>query len=136
MIEVSTTVNAPLSKVWSSWTDASHIIHWNFASDDWTCPRATNPLKIGATFNWRMEAKDQSMGFDFKGTYTDIQEEALIVYELEDGRRVEISFTEEVEGKVLIKESFEAEGSHSDELQSQGWQAILGNFKKYVESLS
>ena len=66
MIEVRTTVHAPLSKVCLCWTDASHIIHWNFASDDWTCPKASNPLEAGATFNWRMEAKDQSMGFDFK----------------------------------------------------------------------
>jgi hypothetical protein len=35
---------------------------------------------------------------------------------------------------VKIVESFEAEGTNSDEQQRAGWQAILDNFKKYVES--
>jgi hypothetical protein len=34
-----------------------------------------------------------------------------------------------------VVETFEAESENSVELQRQGWQAILDNFKKYVESL-
>jgi uncharacterized protein YndB with AHSA1/START domain len=34
-----------------------------------------------------------------------------------------------------ISESFEAEGTHSDELQRTGWQAILDNFKRYAEKV-
>ena len=48
---------------------------------------------------------------------------------------VEIHF--EQNGKeVTVKETFEAEGTNSDELQRNGWQAILSNFKRYVESIN
>jgi hypothetical protein len=50
-----------------------------------------------------------------------------------DGRKVEINFVTE-DNKVKLTESFEAEGTNTDEQQRLGWQAILGNFKKYVEA--
>lgn len=133
MITVEIYIQSSIDNVWSKWTSEDHIIHWNFASDDWCCPSAENDLKPGGKFNWRMEAKDKSMGFDFKGTYQDVVEPTLIRYSVEDGRKVDITFSEEA-GGVRIKESFEAEGTHSDEMQRTGWQAILGNFKAYVES--
>jgi hypothetical protein len=34
---------------------------------------------------------------------------------------------------VVVTEIFEAEGQNPVELQRQGWQAILDNFKKYCE---
>jgi uncharacterized protein YndB with AHSA1/START domain len=80
-----------------------------------------------------MEAKDGSMGFDFTGIYDQIKENELIRYTLADERKVEIRFTEK-DDVVKLSESFEAEGTHSDEMQRQGWQSILDNFKKYVES--
>jgi hypothetical protein len=36
---------------------------------------------------------------------------------------------------TFIEERFEAENMNSRELQLSGWQAILNNFKKYIESL-
>lgn len=33
-----------------------------------------------------------------------------------------------------IKTEFEAEGENPVEMQQAGWQAILDNFKKYVEA--
>jgi len=132
-ITVQTTVQAGIDKVWKYWTQAEHITHWNFASDDWCCPSATNDLRPNGKFNWRMEAKDGSMGFDFTGTYDRIIEKELITYKIEDGRTVEIHF-EQKGNEVILKETFEAEGTNSDELQRTGWQAILGNFKRYVES--
>ena len=132
MITVETTVNAPISKVWEYWTKPKHIINWNFASNDWHCPRASNDLKSGGEFNWRMEAKDGSMGFDFTGIYDQINENELITYKMSDGRKVEIKFST-IDGEVKLSESFEAEGTNSDEMQRLGWQSILENFKKYVE---
>lgn len=134
MIDIEITVNAPIQKVWDCWTQPKHITQWNFASDEWCCPKANNELVEGSKFSWRMEAKDGSMGFDFIGTYTDIQPIKSIKYSIEDGRSVIISF-EEVNGGVRVQESFEAEGTNSDEMQRAGWQAILINFKKHVESL-
>lgn len=134
MITVEISINAPLNTVWECWTHPEHIIHWNFASDEWCCPSATNDVQPGGSFNWRMEAKDGSVGFDFYGTYERVEVGKSIAYKMGDDRHAHIRFQEEAEG-VRLTESFEAEGSHSNEQQRQGWQAILGNFKSYVESL-
>lgn len=133
IITVSTTVNAPVQKVWECWTKPEHIVNWNNASADWCTPRAENDLRKGGRFSYRMEACDGSMGFDFTGEYTDVEPYREIAYLLEDGRKVRILFTEE-SGSTGITESFEAEGMHSAELQRSGWQAIVDNFKQYVES--
>ena len=129
-ITVSTLIPKQLLYVWDCWTKAEHIIHWNFASEDWHCPSATNDLFVEGRFNWRMEAKDGSFGFDFTGHYTNIVKHQLIEYRLDDDRFVSVQFIERTEGIELV-ETFEAETVNSIELQTMGWQAILDNFKKY-----
>ena len=133
IITVSTKINAPEEKVWEYWTHPMHIIHWNYASDDWHTTMAQNNVIVGGKFNCRMEAKDGSFGFDFTGTYTKVERNKLIEETLDDGRKVQISFTKEG-NSTLITESFEAEDTNPLEMQKDGWQAILGNFKKYVEA--
>lgn len=132
MITVETEIDATIDKVWDAWTDPEAITQWNFATDEWCCPSAVNDLKPGGEFVFRMEAKDGSMGFDFTGTYDTIVNKESISYKMSDGRKVEINFIQQ-ENSVKLTEGFEAEGSNSDEQQRLGWQAILGNFKKYVE---
>lgn len=131
-ITVSVEIDAPIDKVWNYWTSPEHIVKWNFASDDWCCPTATNEAKTGGKFNWRMEAKDGSVGFDFFGEYDHVIENERIEYQMGDGRKVEISFREE-DGKIILNETFETEDVNSAEMQRAGWQAILENFKKLVE---
>lgn len=131
-ITVETTVQADLDKVWEVWTKPEHITNWNFASTDWSCPSATNNLQPGGEFNWRMESRDGKYGFDFTGTYDRIVDRELISYKMTDGRAVDIHFSQDG-NEVTVSETFEAEGTHSDEQQRAGWQAILENFKKYVE---
>tara|TARA_B100001109_G_C18857573_1_gene472411 strand:- start:2385 stop:2795 length:411 start_codon:yes stop_codon:yes gene_type:complete len=133
-VTIEVTVNAPIHIVWDAWTNEKHIVNWNFASDDWHCPGAKNPLQVGATFSWRMEAKDGSMGFDFQGVYDKIETNKLLEYHLEDNRKVKVEF-EETDGQVRLLESFETEDQNSAELQKNGWQAILNHFKHYTESL-
>ena len=134
VITVENTVNAPVEKVWDYWTKPEHITNWNFASDDWHSPWAKADLREGGTFSARMEAKDGSMGFDFGGVYDVLRKNELIEYTMGDGRRVKINFTPQGDS-TRVSESFEAEGTHSVELQKNGWQAILDNFKKYTENL-
>ena len=134
-IKVSTSLKASLHTVWEYWTNPIHITNWNFANDDWCCPVAENNLEPNGTFSWRMEAKDGSVGFDFRGIYDQIVEHKLISYKMEDGRNVDIEFIQK-ENEVVVTETFDAEGTHSDEQQRAGWQAILENFKKYVEAES
>lgn len=129
-ITVSTLIPKQVACVWDCWTKPEHIIHWNFASEDWHCPSATNDLFVEGRFSWRMEAKDGSFGFDFTGRYTNIVEHQLIEYRLDDDRFVSVQFIERAEGVELV-ETFEAESENSIELQTMGWQAILDNFKEY-----
>jgi len=133
-ISISVVISASLELVWECWTRPDHIINWNFASDEWHCPDAVNYLREQGHFSWRMEAKDGSAGFDFKGVYQEVQTAEFIAYHLEDARRVTIHF-EETKSGIKLTEAFEALGNESDEMQRKGWLAILGNFKKYVEGL-
>ncbi|MFN8206577.1 MAG: SRPBCC family protein [Bacteroidales bacterium] len=134
-IEVKCLVNSSMEKVWECWTSPGHIIHWNQASDDWWTPYAVNDLRVGGQFSWRMEARDGSMGFDFSGKFLQVEKNHHIQSGLDDGRKSEIFFTEETNG-VLVKEIFDAENTNPLEMQRFGWQAILDNFKKYVEQLN
>jgi uncharacterized protein YndB with AHSA1/START domain len=133
-ITISTFVNLPIEIVWKVWIRPVHIKKWNNASPDWYTPFAKNDLKVGGKFMYRMEARDGSFGFDFEGKYLEVETEKLISYQLEDGRKVWIKFEKEGEG-VQITETFEPEQENSIELQRQGWQAILDNFKRYSEAL-
>jgi uncharacterized protein YndB with AHSA1/START domain len=132
-ITVQTKVNAPIEKVWKYWTSPADIMKWNNASDDWHTPQAENDLRSGGKFNYRMEAKDGSMGFDFWGIYTDVIINSQMDYTLGDGRIVTILFFK-VDNETEIVETFEAEDTNSIEMQQFGWQSILNNFKKYIEN--
>ncbi len=132
-ITVESNVNAPVEKVWEMWSEPKHIVNWNSAIDTWHTPHAENDLRVGGKFLARMEAKDGSMGFDFGGTYDEVVHHKRIAYTMSDGRKVEIDFQPNGSQTKVI-ETFDAETENSIELQRDGWQAILDNFKKYTES--
>jgi len=132
-ITVQTTINAPVEKVWKFWTDPTHIISWNQASDDWHSPTAVNDLREGGKFSYRMEARDGSEGFDFFGEYTRVELHQFIGYTLGDYRKVEIRFMAKGKNTSII-ETFDPEQTNPVELQQSGWQSILDNFRKYVEA--
>jgi uncharacterized protein YndB with AHSA1/START domain len=132
-ITVGAIIKAPIEKVWKYFNEPAHIMKWNSASADWHTTSSQNDLKVGGKFLSRMEAKDGSFGFDFGGIYEKVTENELMEYILGDGRRVIVTFEKKGDGTKLT-ETFEAEGTHSLDQQKEGWQAILNNFKKYVEA--
>ena len=132
-ITVENTVNAPAEKVWKFWTEPEHIVNWNNASDDWHTPHAENDLKVGGKFKSTMAAKDGSFSFDFEGTYSKVEKNKAIEYTMPDGRKVKVAF-EGQGNKTRVIETFDAEGTNPVEMQRDGWQAILDNFKKYTEA--
>jgi len=132
-ITIQSTVGAPVEKVWKFWNEPDHITKWAYAIDTWHTPWSKNDLREGGRFTSRMEAKDGSMGFDFGGTYDEVKTNELISYTMDDGRRVTVKFTGNG-NETRVVESFEAEDQNPIEMQRGGWQAILDNFKKYVES--
>jgi uncharacterized protein YndB with AHSA1/START domain len=133
-ITISTLVNLPIEIVWKVWIKPVHIKNWNNASSDWFTPFVKNSLKVGGKFNYRMEARDGSFGFDFEGTYKKIETEKLIEYVLADERNVSINFEKEGDS-IRVTETFEPEQENSIESQTKGWQSILDNFKSYAEDL-
>ena len=131
-ITINILTNTSIEKVWEFWTKPVHITKWNYASEDWHTPRAENDLKIGGKFLSRMEAKDGSFGFDLEGIYDEVITNEKISYTLLDDRKVTISFLQ-TENGIEITETFEAENENPLELQKNGWQAILNNFKAHIE---
>jgi len=133
-IKVITNVHAPVQKVWESWTTPEHITQWNAATREWHTPKAENDLRVGGALKYRMESKDGSMGFDFEGVYTSVEPYSYMAYTIADGRKVQVHF-KETGNVTAIEEIFEAESTHSLDMQQMGWQAILNNFKDYTEAL-
>lgn len=131
-ITIKALLNADKQKVWNYYTQPEHIIKWNFADASWHCPNATNDLTIGGRYFARMEAKDGSFGFDFEAIYTEIKIGESFSYEF--GGRIATVYLESIDGFTEITVVFDPESDNSIELQRNGWQAILNNFKKYIES--
>jgi uncharacterized protein YndB with AHSA1/START domain len=125
-IIISSLISAPIKKVWDYYTDPAHIIHWNFADPSWHCPYAENDLRVGGRYLARMEAKDNSFGFDFDAKYTEVNPGRDFTYQFGD-RLATVSFME-IDGKTEVTIAFDPETENSIELQRNGWQAILNNF--------
>ena len=130
-ILVKAIVAAPIDKVWDYYTKPERITKWNFADPSWHCPKVSNNLKVGGKYIARMEAKDGSSGFDFEVVYTEVIAQQKLSYQF-DGRNVTIDFiSKQDKTEVIIQ--FDPETENSIELQREGWQAILNNFKKFTE---
>jgi uncharacterized protein YndB with AHSA1/START domain len=141
-ITVSALINSDIDTVWQCLASPSHIQNWNNASPDWHCPKATNELVVGGRFCYNMAARDGSIDFDFAGIFVQVEPPHILEYVLcETGtdplasdRRVRVLIASECDSTV-ITQTFDPENQNSEELQKQGWQSILNNFKRYVESL-
>jgi uncharacterized protein YndB with AHSA1/START domain len=132
-ITVEAFVKASINVVWKLWNAPEDIIWWHNASDDWYMPNAKTDLRPGGKFLIRMEAKDGNAGFDFSGVFNKVKVREFISYTLGDGRKVEINF-KSIGTDTNIVETFEAENQNPIEMQRNGWQSILNNFKNYAEA--
>ena len=131
-ITVESLIKAPIDLVWNTYNNPQDIQQWNTASPEWHTVNSINDLRFGGQFSNRMEAKDGSMGFDFAGTYTEIVPHKKIAYSFGE-RNAEIIFQQKDQA-VLVQISFDPEHEYPLEQQHAGWQAILDNFMRYVES--
>jgi uncharacterized protein YndB with AHSA1/START domain len=133
-ITVEAVVYRDIEIVWNAWVSPEHIVHWLHAEDTWECPKADADVKVGGHFSSTMRAKDNSVSFDFSGVYTAVEEGAHLAYTMdgEDARTVTVDFIPG-DGGVRVIETFEMENENSEEMQREGWQSIMNNFKAYVE---
>ena len=81
----------------------------------------------------RMEAVDGSFGFDFEAVYTEINDGQSFTYEF-GGRLANVYLKSLGETTTEICVTFDTETENPIELQREGWQAILNNFKQYTET--
>ena len=132
-ITVEAAIAADAQKVWEYWTKPEHITQWNFATDEWECPKAENDLSVGGKYFARMQAKDGSFGFDFEGIYEEVVPGKKLSYTLADGRKVTTHF-ENRGDSTSVSTTFDGDREHDADMQRAGWQAILDNFKKYTET--
>jgi uncharacterized protein YndB with AHSA1/START domain len=132
-ITVEATVKAPVDKVWAYWSEPKHIMQWCQASPDWHAPYADNDLRKDGKFKTTMAAKDGSFSFDFEGVYTTVQAHKLIEYVMADGRKVKVLFSGN-DNETKVTETFDPEAENPADMQRDGWQAILNNFKSYTET--
>lgn len=132
-ITIKASVLANIEKTWDCYTSPDHITGWNFADNSWHCPSASNDLQPGGKYSARMEAKDGSFGFDFEAIYNEIVPLKKIAYTMGDGRQATVLF-EAGNTETVVTVIFDPETENAVELQREGWQAILNNFKKYTES--
>ncbi|PJZ48772.1 SRPBCC family protein [Leptospira saintgironsiae] len=132
-INIQATIAADIKKAWEYYTDPKHIIHWNFATDDWQCPWAKNDLRPGGMYSARMEAKDGSFGFEFGAIYDTVVDQKNLAYTMGDGRKATVNF-ENKDNETIVTVIFDPESTNPVEMQRGGWQAILDNYKKYTEA--
>jgi uncharacterized protein YndB with AHSA1/START domain len=130
-ITVEALIHADKKTVWNKYTSPEHITQWNFAHPSWHCPSASNDMVVGGKYNARMEARDGSLGFDFEAIYREINPENNFTYEFW-GRLATITFTEQNTSTQLTI-TFDPETENPIDMQRDGWQAILNNFKQYAE---
>ena len=132
LLTVQATLHCDVDRAWSAYTDPQAIVRWNFAAPEWHCPRAENDLRVGGVLSSRMEARDGSMGFDFEGTYTEVEPLRRLAYALGPDRQVVVDFIASGATTDIVV-SFTPDSTFPAEYQVGGWQAILNNYKAFAE---
>lgn len=130
-ITIETFVEAPPAEAWRAFTAPEAIVQWNQATPDWHCPRAEVDLRVGGRLVARMEARDGSFGFDFEGSYEEVDPPHALTLRLDDGRGARTTFTPEGTG-TRVRTVFDPEGMNPAEMQRAGWQAILDSYAAHV----
>ena len=130
-ITVETHVPVSPEVAWDAYTSPEAIMQWNKATPEWCCPAAEVDLREGGRHVARMEARDGSMGFDFAGTYEEVNAPHALTLRLDDGRRTRTTFEAEGDG-TRVRTVFDPEPTNPAEMQRGGWQAILDSYAAHV----
>lgn len=133
-IKIEITILKPVQKVWDLMNDAKHIVKWNFAQENWQCPKAEIDFQVGGKFKTTMEVKNRSYSYDVEGVFDEIIPLEKIKYHFIDGRNVEVTLNSIDANTTEVIEVIEPEASTSRKMQRETLYAILNNFHKYVEN--
>jgi len=130
-ITIEILVGVQPAEAWKAYTSPEAITQWNQAIPEWHCPSAEVDLREGGRHIARMEARDGSMGFDFGGTYEEVDAPKALTLRLDDGRRARTTFEPEG-GGTRVRTVFDPEATNPADMQRDGWQAILDSYAAYV----
>lgn len=133
-ITINITILKPIQKVWGYFYNPKHIVKWNYTTPNWHCPKADIDFREGGSFDYRLEFKDKSFGYNFSGDIIEIKDKEYVRSTLTDGRTIEVTFKKVDENTTEVIQVFEPEEQYSREMQRTGWYAILDRFHKYVEN--
>lgn len=131
-LEAKVKVKGSKEKVWELWTKEEFVKIWNVPFQDWHCPKVINEVRTGGTFDFRMEKKDGSEGFNYKGSYTLVIPFDRIELLQVNGRKSTVHFTEQ-DGDTTVLEQFEPEENTELRLQQEFCQSVLDKFKAFAE---
>ena len=130
-ITITAYVEAAPDEAFAAYTSPEAIKAWNQASPDWHCPAAAVDLRVEGRHVARMEARDGSFGFDFGGTYEEVEPPRRLTLRLDDGRRTSTTFVAEGNG-TRVTTIFDPETTNPVDMQRAGWQAILDSYAAYA----
>lgn len=130
-ITVTAHVSLPPEQAWKAFTTPDAITQWNQAAPEWHCPSASVDLRVGGAHVARMEARDGSFGFDFKGTYEKVAAPHAVTLRLDDGRRARTTFVRDGAG-TRVTTVFDPEAQNPVDMQRDGWQAILDSYAAFA----
>ncbi|WKD49678.1 SRPBCC domain-containing protein [Microbulbifer spongiae] len=131
-ITIETVVGVPPAVAWKAFNSPDAITQWNQASPDWHCPSADVDLRRGGRLVTRMEARDGCFGFDYSGTFEEVDAPNAVTLRLGDDRRTRTTFEADGDG-TRVGTGFDAEAPNPSDIQRDSWQAILDSYAAYVE---
>lgn len=129
-IIIKRTIAAPRARVFRALVDPIDLMKWHLASEGWTTPHAKVDLKVGGTQNIGFRSPEGE-GFDLIGTFTEIDEPKRLQYVMGEDRFVTYEL-EEVDGKTVLTLTFTAEMENSEEMQREGWTAMVDNLTALI----
>lgn len=132
-ITIGTIVRSTIKKVWDMWTDPRHVQNWNHLSRDWGFPFSKNDTPSGGPFVFNNSLEEDSPGFNYTRTYTEIILYEKLAYTVDNGWKVVVTFIEKGD-EIYITQTLEIDPTSSKEISMEAWHGLLANFKNYVET--
>ena len=133
MITFEGEVLADRERVYDAFLAPEGLRQWHRASDDWSTPHAETDPRVGGRFNIGYGDPTGEHTFDFTGSYTELDRPNRIAYTIDDGRKVEVNFTDAGDNRTHVQWSFEPESENPEDMQRQGWANQLTSLKRYLE---
>lgn len=79
-VRLARTFNAPRQRVWDAHTKPELVKQWQ-GYEGWDMPVCDMDVRVGGTYKWRWENREDGSGFGFFGRFTAVDLPSRIVHE-------------------------------------------------------